>query len=143
MCTSPSSLDTGIHDAEVVSLYRRFVFQISTFKGKDRFYSHVFNSISAIANKLPKKNKNSLSLHDVAIKSSEFPHIDSLLGMPDFDINQVYTLSHSFVCLRHPTTSPTVKLYQTRSSQRIKKPQVFDRNLVRCLSTCTGQHMNT
>ena len=84
MAGSSEELNQEIYDSAVVTRYRRFTSRIANFKLKDSFDYFVHNALSAIADTIPTKAKDALSLDELAVILSDFPQVDELLRMPDY-----------------------------------------------------------
>ena len=64
--------------------YSRFTSTIVSFKLKDSFDHFVHNALSEIADIIPKKAKDTLSLDELTVILSDFPQVDELFRMPDY-----------------------------------------------------------
>ena len=83
MAGSSEELIQEIYDSAFVARYRRSSSRIKNFKVNDRFDQFVFNIISAIAEIIPTKAKDALSIDDLDDILSDFPQVDELFRMPN------------------------------------------------------------
>ena len=84
MAGSSEDLNQEIHDSAIVARYRQFTWRNVNFKLKDSFDNFLHNALSAIADIIPTKAKDTLPFDDLAIIFSDFPQVDELFRMPNY-----------------------------------------------------------
>ena len=84
MAGSSEDLYQEIYDSAVEERYRRFTSRIVSFKLKDSFDHFVHNALSTIADIIPTKTKDALSIDKLEVILPDFTQVDELFRMHDY-----------------------------------------------------------
>ena len=84
MAVQYEDLNQEIYESAVVSRYSRSTSRIQNFKVKDSFHQFVFNAVSEIADIIPTKSKDALSIDELVKILSDFPQVDELIRLPNY-----------------------------------------------------------